>query len=68
MTILNSNGRFFDKGIYITVGLRTMEGHGYSDRYLIWWGGTLLWSVLAGIGYRIAGTVGARALALWAVS
>jgi len=68
LVTLNSNGLFFDEGIYITAGLRTLEGHGYSDRYLTWFGGTLLWPALAGIGYRLAGTVGARALALLAVS
>ncbi len=65
---LGYNGLFFDEGIYITAGLRTLEGHGYSDQYLTWFGGTLLWPVLAGLGYRVAGTVGARALALLAVA
>ncbi len=65
---LNYNGLFFDEGIYIAAGLRTLEGYGYSDRYLTWFGGTLLWPTLAGLGYRVAGTVGARALALLAVS
>ncbi len=68
LVTLNSNGLFFDEGIYITAGLRTLQGHGYSDQYLTWFGGTLLWPALAGIGYRLAGTVGARALALLAVS
>lgn len=65
---LNRNGLFFDEGIYITAGIRTLEGHGYSDQYLTWCGGTLLWPTLAGLGYRVAGTVGARALALLAVT
>lgn len=65
---LNYNGLFFDEGIYITAGLRTLEGHGYSDQYLTWCGGTFLWPALAGLGYRVAGAVGARALALLAVS
>ncbi len=65
---LNYNGLFFDEGIYVTAGLRTLEGHGYSDQYLTWFGGTLLWPTLAGLGYRVAGAVGARALALLVVS
>lgn len=65
---LNTNGLFFDEGIYITAGLRTLEGYGYSDRYLTWFGGTLLWPTLAGLGYRVAGAVGARAVVLLAVS
>lgn len=65
---LGYNGLFFDEGIYITAGLRTLEGYGGSDRYLTWFGGTLLWPALAGLGYRVAGAVGARALTLLAVS
>ncbi|HET92033.1 MAG TPA: glycosyltransferase [Chloroflexi bacterium] len=37
-----------------------------SDRYLTWFGGSLLWPVVAGLGYRAAGLVGARALAVLA--
>lgn len=65
---LNYNALFFDEGIYVAAGIRTLEGHGLSDRYLTWFGGTLLWPTLAGLGYRIAGTVGARAMALLVVT
>jgi 4-amino-4-deoxy-L-arabinose transferase-like glycosyltransferase len=64
LTTLNYNGPFFDEGIYITSGVRTLEGHGLSDLYLTWFGGSLLWPILAGIGYRIGGLIGARVVAL----
>ncbi len=62
---LDYNGPFFDESIYITAGLRTFEGHGGSDGYLGWFAGSLIWPVLAGAGYRIAGLVGTRAVALF---
>jgi len=62
MATLNYNGAFFDEGIYVTGGLRTLEGHGLSDRYLSWFGGSLFWPVLAGVGYELGGIVGARAV------
>ena len=58
------NGPFFDEAIYLTAGLRTLEGHGYTDGFLTWFAGSLLWSVLAAIGYKVAGLVGARIVAL----
>jgi hypothetical protein len=61
---LNYNGPFFDEGIYLTAGQRTLEGHGYSDGYLGWFAGSLLWPVLAGIGTRLGGLLGARTIAL----
>ena len=61
---LNYNGAFFDEGIYITAGQRTWEGHGLTDGYLGWFAGSLLWPVLAGIGARVGGLPGARALAV----
>ncbi|MFL7790547.1 MAG: hypothetical protein AB8I69_00280, partial [Anaerolineae bacterium] len=64
LTTLNYNGPFFDEGIYITSGVRTLEGYGLSDLYLTWFGGSLLWPILAGIGYRIGGLIGARVVAL----
>lgn len=57
-------GAFFDEGIYATAGLRTLEGYGLSDRYLTWFNGSLLWPLLAGLGYEFAGLVGTRLMAL----
>jgi len=64
IAMLNYNGAFFDEGIYVTGGLRTLEGHGLSDRYLSWFGGSLFWPVLAGVGYELGGIVGARVIAV----
>ena len=46
---LNYNGPFFDEAIYITAGQRTLEGFGYSDGYITWFAGSLLWPALAGL-------------------
>lgn len=59
---LNYNGPFFDEGIYITAGIRTLEGYGYSDNYLTWFGGSLIWPVLSALAYRVAALMGARML------
>jgi len=64
LATLDYNGPFFDEGIYITAGQRTLEGHGITDGYLAWFGGSLLWPVGAALGYNTAGLVGARALAV----
>lgn len=64
LVTLNYNGPFYDEATQIVAGLRTFEGHGYSDRYLVWFGGSLLWPVLAGIGFKIGGLVGTRVVAL----
>jgi len=61
---LNYNGPFFDEGIYITAGQRTLEGHGVTDGYLGWFAGSLLWPVLAALGYKVAGLIGTRLVAL----
>jgi 4-amino-4-deoxy-L-arabinose transferase-like glycosyltransferase len=63
LATLDYNGPFFDEGIYITAGQRTLEGHGYTDGYLVWFAGSLLWPVLAIIGYKIAGLIGTRVVA-----
>jgi len=63
LATLDYNGPFLDEGIYITAGERTLEGHGLSDGYLGWFAGSLLWPTVAGIGSRIGGLAGARALA-----
>jgi 4-amino-4-deoxy-L-arabinose transferase-like glycosyltransferase len=63
LATLDYNGPFFDESIYITAGQRTFEGHGYTDGYLVWFAGSLLWPVLAIIGYKIAGLIGTRAIA-----
>jgi 4-amino-4-deoxy-L-arabinose transferase-like glycosyltransferase len=64
LATLNYNGPFYDESIYITAGLRTFQGHGYSDGYLTWFAGSLLWPVLAGAGYQVAGLIGTRLVAL----
>lgn len=61
---LTYNGAFFDEGIYITAGIRTLEGHGQTDGYLTWFGGSLVWPVLAAIGYHVGGLVGTRVIAV----
>jgi len=63
LATLDYNGPFFDEGIYITAGQRTLEGHGYTDGYLVWFAGSLLWPTLAIVGYRIAGLIGTRFVA-----
>ncbi|MFW6115471.1 MAG: ArnT family glycosyltransferase [Chloroflexota bacterium] len=63
LATLNYNGPFFDEGIYITAGIRTLEGAAETDRFLTWFGGSLLWPVLAGLGYRASGLIGTRAVA-----
>lgn len=64
LATVNHNGPFFDEGIYITAGQRTLEGHGYSDGYLVWFAGSLLWPILAAAGYKVAGLIGTRIIAL----
>ncbi len=56
-------GPFLDEGIYVTAGLRTLQGHGIADNYLGWFSGSLLWPVIAALGWKLAGLAGARAAA-----
>lgn len=63
VSALQINGPFLDEGIYVTAGLRTLQGHGISDDYLSWFSGSLMWPVIAGIGWKLAGLAGARAAA-----
>ena len=63
LATLDYNGPFFDESIYITAGQRTLEGHGYTDGYLVWFAGSLLWPVLSILGYKVAGLIGVRAIA-----
>ena len=64
LATLDYNGPFMDEGIYITAGQRTLEGHGLTDGFLGWFAGSLLWPVLAGVGSRLGGLLGARAVAV----
>lgn len=64
LVTIDYNGPFFDEAIYITAGQRTLEGFGYSDGYMGWFAGSLLWPALAGIGFAAAGLVGTRVVAL----
>jgi hypothetical protein len=58
-------GPFFDEAIYITAGLRTLQGKGLDDGYLVWFAGSLLWPFFAGLGYLLKGLVGVRFMALF---
>lgn len=60
---LRLTGPFLDEGVYIVAGLRTLGGHGISDDYLSWISGSLLWPLIAGIGWKLWGLAGARAAA-----
>lgn len=60
---LTSNGPFFDEGIYVTAGYRTLQGFGLSDRYLTWFAGSLTWPVMAAVSHSLAGVAGVRMLA-----
>ncbi len=64
MATLAYNGPFFDESIYVTAGIRTLEGHGRTDGFLTWFAGSLVWPLLAGLGYRTGGLLGARAIAV----
>ena len=64
MVTLDYNGAFFDEGIYVTAGQRVWQGHGRTDGYLGWFAGSLLWPTLAGLGVRLGGLIGARAVAV----
>ncbi len=68
LATIDYNGPFFDEAIYITAGQRTLEGYGLSDGYMGWFAGSLLWPALAGVGFRVAGLVGTRLLALLLVT
>ncbi len=61
-------GPFLDEGIYVTAGLRTLQGHGIADNYLGWFSGSLLWPVVAALGWKLAGLAGARAAAALCVT
>ncbi len=61
---LNYNGPFFDEGIYVTAGTRTLESAAYRDGFLTWFAGSLAWPVLAGAGYHVGGLIGTRVVAV----
>ncbi len=60
---LEIRGPFLDEGIYVAAGLRTLQGHGISDNYLSWFSGSLMWPVIAALGWKAFGLAGARAAA-----
>jgi hypothetical protein len=64
LATINYNGPFFDEATHITAGLRTLEGKGVSDGYLVWFTGSLFWPALAGLAYKAGGLIGARIAAL----
>ena len=61
---MQKNGPFFDEAIYITAGLRSLQGKGLDDGYLVWFAGSLLWPIMAASSYLINGLVAVRLLAL----
>jgi hypothetical protein len=65
---LEIHGPFLDEGIYVTAGLRTLQGHGISDNYLSWFSGSLLWPVIAALGWKALGLAGARIAAALCVT
>lgn len=68
IVLSQATGPFLDEGIYITSGLRTLEGHGVSDGYLTWFAGSLAWPTLAGSSYAQFGLVGTRLVAVICVT
>lgn len=60
---LELRGPFLDEGIYVAAGLRTLQGHGISDNYMSWFSGSLIWPVIAALGWKAFGLAGARAAA-----
>lgn len=62
--VASVTGPFLDEGIYVTAGLRTLDGFGLADGYLTWFAGSLLWPVLTASAYQIGGLVGSRMCAL----
>ncbi len=62
---LQLTGPFFDEGIYITAGMRTLEGQGITDNYLTWFSGSLVWPVIAGTTFKIGGLIATRIAALF---
>ncbi|BCL77968.1 glycosyltransferase family 39 protein [Ktedonobacteria bacterium brp13] len=60
---LQKTGPFYDEGIYVTAGLRSWQGKGVADGYLVWFAGSLLWPMMAGLGYLIHGLVAVRIIA-----
>lgn len=66
--LYQSRGPFIDEGIYITAGIRTLQGYATNDNYLSWISGSLLWPVAAALAYRVGGLIGARVLALLCVT
>ncbi len=63
LATLNYNGPFFDEAIYITAGLRGLQGYAAYDNYLSWFAGSMLWPTFAALGYHAGGLLGARAVA-----
>lgn len=63
LATLDYNGPFYDEGIYLTAGVRTLQGHGLEDGYLRWFAGSLLWPQMAGAAFRLGGLLAVRALA-----
>ncbi|HET9111737.1 MAG TPA: glycosyltransferase family 39 protein, partial [Ktedonobacterales bacterium] len=66
--LYQSRGPFIDEGIYISAGIRTLQGYATNDNYLSWISGSLLWPVAAALAYRVGGLIGARVLALLCVT
>lgn len=68
VAVTQANGPFIDEGLYITAGIRTLQGYASDDGYLSWISGSLFWPVAAALAYRVGGLIGARILALLCVT
>lgn len=63
LVIPGLRGAFLDEGIYVSAGLRTLDGQGLADGYPTWVTGSLAWPVLAALGAKAGGLFGARLVA-----
>ncbi|WP_162005757.1 glycosyltransferase family 39 protein [Dictyobacter vulcani] len=58
------SGPRMDEATYIVAGIRTLQGQGIQDGYLSWFAGSLLWPLLAGLGFTLKGLLLVRFTAM----
>ncbi len=63
LILMQKTGPFYDEAIYMTAGLRTLQGKGMDDGYMVWFAGSLLWPTIAGLGSLIYGLIAVRLIA-----
>lgn len=68
LILTSLRGAFLDEAIYITAGLRTLQGHAGADGYYAWIPGSQLWPVLGALGFKLGALAGARIIAASLVS